>query len=279
MVTAAPTDKKGTFRVAFLTTASLFIMGYLNALALNTYALGAMITAQTGNVIWLGINAGSGYWTYFFENMGLFLGFMIGAVFALFTQSLFENKTTQFYWNWTFFAAPIALYPIVLQYILHPALSFAVLGFSAGATLGFFRKMYHLEMNTSMATGNVRFLGLHFAQAFIKKDTKGDKKEIASFWLFFLAVFAFAFGAFIYVIFARIDATLATDINIGLGTYREGYPALQRLTLGIGDLAYGRYRTPYLPSTSTNVVRIVGLLIFCIIPYFFVPNKGSKAAA
>jgi len=58
MLIADKNCKKNTFRVAALTVASLIIMGYLNALAIHTSDLNAMITAQSGNIIWIGINAG-----------------------------------------------------------------------------------------------------------------------------------------------------------------------------------------------------------------------------
>ncbi|MCL2377431.1 MAG: DUF1275 domain-containing protein [Defluviitaleaceae bacterium] len=270
MLTADSNDRKNTFKVAFLTMASIFVMGYLNALALNTYALGMMITPQTGNVIWMGIFAASGYWIEFLETLGLFFGFMGGAVFALFTQNLFKNKSTQFFWNWTTFILPIALYPLILQYVVPPVVALLLLGFAAGATLGFFRKAYHMEINTSMATGNVRFLGLHFAQAFLHKKTKGDKKEIKTFWIFLVAVFSFAFGAFFYAIFARVDVALAHNINVGLGTAGPG--VTERLTLGI---AYGGFDYP-LPADGPNLVRTIGLLVFCIIPYFFCPKVTAE---
>lgn len=273
MLTADSADKKNTFRVAFLTAASIFVMGYLNALALNTYDLASMITPQTGNVIWMGIFLASGYWIYFIETLGLFFGFMIGAVFALFTQNKFKDKKNQFIWNWSSFVFPIMVYPVLLQYVVPAPISFFVLGFAAGATLGFFRKMYHMEINTSMATGNVRFLGLHFAQAFLKKDTRGDKIEVKTFWIFFVAVFAFMIGAFLYAMLARVDASLATNLNLSLG-YIEG--GTERLTLGMSEIMYGRYGMYVPPSGSTNVTRIVGLFAICIIPYFFCP-KYSKA--
>ena len=264
MLTADTADKKNTFKVAFLTIASIFVMGYLNALALNTNDLAMMITPQTGNIIWMGIHAAQGYWPEFFETIGLFIGFMGGAVFALFTQNLFKNKSNQFFWNWSFFVIPIALYPIIFQYFVHPVISLFVLGFAAGATLGFFRKVYHMEINTSMATGNVRFLGLHFAQAFFKKDTKGNKQEVRTFWIFFAAVFSFAFGAFLYVMLARVDFGLATDANLTLlGSYD-----------GISRLTFGNYVAP--PAAGTNIARVIGLIVICVIPYFFCP-KYKKA--
>ena len=274
MLTADTADKKNTFKVAFLTIASIFVMGYLNALALNTYDLAMMITPQTGNIIWMGIHAAQGYWPEFLETLGLFFGFMGGAVFALFTQNLFKNKSNQFFWNWSFFAIPVALYPIIFQYFVHPVISLLILGFAAGATLGFFRKVYHMEINTSMATGNVRFLGLHFAQAFFKKDTKGNKQEVRTFWIFFAAVFAFAFGAFLYVMLARVDAGLATDANL---TLFGSYEGTSRLTLGTGEILYGRHRFGYSqPAGGTNIARVIGMIAICVIPYFFCP-KYKKA--
>jgi len=273
MLTADSNDSKNTFKVAFLTMASIFIMGYLNALALNTHALGMMITPQTGNVIWMGIYAGTGEWMYLLETLGLFFGFMGGAVFALFTQNKFSNKTTQFYWNWSFFVIPIALYPFALQYVVPPVVALILLGFAAGATLGFFRKAYHMEINTSMATGNVRFLGLHFAQAFLHKKTKGDKKEIKTFWIFFVAVFSFALGAFFYVIFARIDASLAGDLNLRIGSApgpsRAGYAEVGR----IAGISYDR--AVAIPADGPNIVRALALVAFCIIPYFFCPKVAT----
>ena len=275
MLTADSNDKTNTFRVAFLTIMSIFIMGYLNALALNTYELASMITPQTGNVIWMGIFAASGYWGYFFETIGLFAGFMGGAVFALYTQNLFNDKKVQFFWNWSVFVLPVMLYPTLFQYLLHPVLSFTLLGFSAGAALGFFRKVYHMEINTSMATGNVRFLGLHFAQAFFKKKKNPEeaKLEVRTFWVFFAAVFSFAFGAFLYVMLARLDAHLPWDFNLTLGCY---HGSQERLTLGMRDIWYDRYEMYHPPIGSTNISRVGGLLLLCIIPYFFCP-KYKKA--
>lgn len=274
MMVVDSSDKSGTFKIAFLTAASIFVMGYLNALALNTYDLGTMITPQTGNVILMGLNFASGYWVPFFENLGLFFGFMGGAVFALYTQNKFESKTVQFYYNWTVFIAPIILYPLVLMYVAPPWVSYAALGFSAGATLGFFRKMYHLEINSSMATGNVRFLGLHFAQAFFKKDTKGNPKEVLAFWVFFICVLAFAGGAALYAVLAMLDTSLTTDVYIGLGRY-EGF---QRLSLGRGYYLGIEGDLTHRLAASTNISRIIGLLAICIVPYFFCPKFPPKQA-
>ena len=194
MLVADGNCKVDTFKIAFITGASIFVMGYLNGLALDTYGKAVMISAQSGNVIWMGLNAAGGYWASFLENMGLFFGFMVGAVFALYTQSLFKNRSKQYFFNWSIFVIPIILYPFVMQYVIPAWIAIFILGFVSGAALGFFRKMYHMEINNAMATGSVRFLGLHFAGAFIKKN----KKEVATFWVFFFCVFLFAAGSFLF---------------------------------------------------------------------------------
>jgi len=250
MITTNANSKINTFKVAALTVASLVIMGYLNALALHSYELRAMISAQSGAIIWLGVYAGWGEWGRFFATLGLFVGFMVGAVVALYTHKLFSNKRLQFFYNWTVFILPIMLYPILMQYIVPPIVSFTLLGFSCGATLGFFRRLYHMEINTSMATANVRFLGLAFAEGFLKKDTRG-KNARATFWVFFVAVFAFAFGAFVYVILARIDQSIGGNIIIGL--YRG-----ERLCRRFGTI-------------DTNIMTVSGLVIMCLLPYLLCP--------
>jgi len=271
MLVADSADKKGTFKVAFLTGAAIFVMGYLNGYSLNTSDLGAMISAQSGNIIWLGINAASGYWGYFLENMGLFLGFAIGCAFAMLTQSIFKNKINQFFYNWTVFIVPILLYPLVLQYVAPPWVSFAVLGFASGAALEFFRKMYHLEINNAMATGNARFFGLHLAKATTAKDKVTSKLEYKTFWIFFICLALFALGAFLYVSLARLDYALEGGINIGLGYYRDSVDASRYYrTLGLG---YERGATILVQS---NIARVVGFIVICVIPFFFCPTKRSK---
>lgn len=262
MVDANLKDRANTFRVAFLTLASIFIMGYLNAMSLNSNDMGVMISAQSGNIVWLGIHIATGQWALLLRNILLFAGFAGGAFFALHTQSLFRNKYGQFYWNWTFFAIPIMLYPILFQYNIPAGFSLFILGFSAGATLGFFRKLYHLDINTSMATGSARFVGLSLGEVFKKGADK--KKSFVNFWLFLLAVLMFSFGAFIYIIFGQIDTNLANgglDLNLTLGA-SAGYYERIALTYG-ADLN---------PSSITNVVRVLGLVFFCLVPYLFCPR-------
>jgi len=267
MLIADKNDKTATFKVAFLTVMSIFVMGYLNGLALNTHNLGAMISAQSGNIIWLGLNAAGGYWGAFIENLGLFFGFMGGAVFALYTQKIFKNKSLQFFYNWTIFVVPIIIYPLLLQKTVPPYVSFFILGFASGAALGFFRNVYHLEINNAMATGSVRFLGLHTAHVLKEKS----KKEYSNFLIFFVCVFAFAAGAFLYGILARIDHSL---VETGLGKIGLGSDGARYNRLSFGLYGYqGEFRMAVASrEVATNISRIIGLIVICVVPYFFCPK-------
>lgn len=273
MQTAENSNKTATFKVAFITGASIFVMGYLNALALNTHNLGTMISAQSGNVVWMGINAASGYWGAFIENIGLFLGFAGGAAFALITQNLFKNKAMQFFYNWTIFITPIVLYPILLQYIVPPLISFLLLGFASGAALGFFRKMYHLEINNAMATGSARFVGLHAAG--VAKE-KNKKKELFTLFLFLICVLLFAAGSFLYGILTIIDYGSTWEVaRLGIGDI-----AYDRLSFGIETRSYGYvalYATVGRHLSDSNLARIIGLIAICVIPYFFCPKNPNTA--
>ncbi|MCL2699417.1 MAG: hypothetical protein FWE68_03810, partial [Defluviitaleaceae bacterium] len=79
-----------------------------------------------------------------------------------------------------------------------------------------------------------------------------------------LCVFLFAAGAFFYATFARMDFNLGLQgqgIIVGLGDHSV---RAYRQTLGLGE-----YR---IDVVSSNIVRFSGLLVFCIIPYFFCPK-------
>jgi len=202
-------EKRATFKVAFITSSTLFIMGYVNALALTTEQLGMMVTPQTGNVIWMGLNPAFGNWSGFLSNLALFFSFIFGCAFAYLNQGLFKNKTTQFFFSWTLFALPIAIYPFLIPHI-SSQVAFILMGLSAGFGVGFFRKMYHLEINNAMATGNVRFIGTWFSEVFVR----GQKKSLFTLVLFILCVFLFGFGAFVYGIILNLDLNGAANFSI-----------------------------------------------------------------
>ena len=238
-------QKKEIFRYAFLTVASIYIMGFINAYALGTghWLLGSMVTPQTGNIIWIGKNLAEGNWPYLLSNLALFLGFIGGVIFSHLAQNIFAYKLKQYIFNWSIFIFPIIIFPITMHFKT-PQVAFLIIGFSSGVGLGFFRKLYHLDINNAMATGNVRFLGMWFAEAFIKKS-RTEKKEVFTFQLFLICVSAFAFGAFCYVMAAKLGGTEIVKFYTS-----------------------SRYTT----DVATFYISEIVLIIICVTPYFFIPR-------
>ena len=246
------------FKVAFPVFCSIFIMGYVNGIAVHTDHLGAFVTPQTGNVLWIGFHASLGHWSLLAENLGLFFGFISGIIFSMFTNNIFKNKTFQYCFNWSIFAVIVSLYPFVVQYRLHTVLAFYLLGFASGSALTCFRKVFHLDINSAMATGNVRFLGVHFAGAFLKKN----KAELSNFIIFILCVFLFAFGSFVY------GKMYLFDYAAG----RVDYSAAAEYFY----VDYSRIYVERVRHIDTLSATNFALVFFCIIPYFFATKNTTK---
>lgn len=235
---------------------ALVIMGYMNAIAVHCNHLGAFVTPQTGNVLWMGYQLSQGNWSTFADNIMLFFGFIGGVIFSYLTQNRFKSKVTQHLFNWTFFAVPMALYPFVFQRVIHEWVTFYVMGFASGCGLGFFRKVFHLDINIAMATGNVRFLGLHFAKAFLQKN----KAEVFSFILFLTCVCMFAFGSFLYGIIYQVDMAYG----------RVDYDTLSQFVY----VDYSRLYLTRVKLIDTISITNFVLVGFCIVGYFLAPKNA-----
>jgi len=271
------TDSKWLFKLAFVTLWSIFVMGFINGMSINSYYMGVPVTPQTGNIIWMGLFPAFGNWTAFGQTLILWGAFMGGAILALYTGGLFKNPKVQFFYAWSTFSVPVIVHTLFLQNH-STAISFILLGAASGATLGFFRRVYHMDqVNTAMATGNARFVGLHLAKAFSTKDEAGKKKERATFLIFFLAIFAFAFGAFLYGMAFRLDAysagsAIMSDYSRFIGGLTSfGDPSLYDYMLSHGMDFGGLHFTH---ENGGFNFRNIALIVFCIIPYFFFP-KGQ----
>jgi len=237
-------EKKAKFNTAFITASTIFIMGFVNGMALHTSQLSAMVTAQSGNVIWMGLNPVFGNWSAFISNLFLFFSFIFGCGFAVMTLSKFEDKLKQFFFNWSLFALPVALYPFYMQFI-NSHVAFFMMGLSAGFGVGFFRVIYHLDqINNAMATGSVRFIGVHFAGAFLKKN----KSEVFTFWIFVIAALLFSLGAALFAITSGLDYSM-------------------------GIISEPIHRLFAREDAALFSVTNIALIVICIIPCFFA--KGT----
>ena len=241
------TEKRAAFNIAFVTTASVFIMGYINGLSLSfareasEYAWlldQTMITAQTGNLAWMGKHLAEGNWYPFFRTIMLFLGFVIGNIYGYALKDKFKSKAVQFYFNWVSFVLPLILFPFYFRFI-DTWTALLILGFAAGTALSCFRQLYHLDINNAMATGSARFFGVWAYEAFMKK--KKAEKALFTFLLFTLLVVAFVGGAAVYTLFSQLGVLVS---NVW----------------------------PTIAGQSPNFyVSELAFIIICIIPMFFTP--------
>ena len=207
------------FKVACTVWASIFIMGYINAFSLSLqrydyfayhgydyeqyWRLGAMLTAQTGNLVWMGKHLASGYWAGLITTLALFFGFAAGNIFGFYHKSRFTNKKKQFFFSWSCFILPLITFPVYMHFIPSDLAVF-IMGFAAGTGLSFFRQVYHLDINNAMATGSARFVGLWFWEACIRR-AKTEKKELFTFGLFAVCILVFVFGAALYTLVAGLS--------------------------------------------------------------------------
>ena len=200
-------------KVALATWASIFVMGFINAFSLSLFRyehqeywlLGAMLTPQTGNLVWMGKHLASGNWAGLLTTLMLFFGFAAGNIFGFYHKSKFTDKRKQFFFSWTCFIAPLIVFPFYMRFI-GTNVAFLIMGFVAGSGLSFFRQVYHLDVNNAMATGSARFIGLWFWEACVRK-AKTEKKEMFTFGLFSVCILAFVFGASLYTLVSGLGGT------------------------------------------------------------------------
>ena len=70
------TDKKWPLKLAFVTLWSIFVMGFINGMSINSVYMGVPVTPQTGNIIWMGLFPAFGNWWAFGQTLILWGAFM-----------------------------------------------------------------------------------------------------------------------------------------------------------------------------------------------------------
>ena len=196
-----------TARIGFITCASTFVLGYLNGHTQAT--INNFVSPQTGNLVHLGLNLANRDSALVLTGFLMFFAFVIGSAAA---QNILKREMTptrQFMLGWTIFAVPI---PIYLFFHEHFSANMIIFTLSAvsGVAMSFFRRIGEVELNNCIVTGNMRFFGINFHEAFFG----GDKKRIRPMWIFFLAIFLFFFGAYVCGLALRVGEGMAAWVLI-----------------------------------------------------------------
>ncbi|GEN94012.1 YoaK family protein [Pediococcus ethanolidurans] len=171
-----------------LTFLSTLIIGILNAYSV-VFNQSTLISAQTGNLINLGIKLSRGDLKLAYSNFDLLIGFAMGCIFA----SLMIKKNAQNYlYGWSVFSLIIWVNTL-FQNSIDINLSILSFSFISGLALTLFRNFGESNLNNGIMTGNLKNMYVNATLSFKKreKQSKGTLKDI------FVIVFTFFSGGVI----------------------------------------------------------------------------------
>ena len=206
---------------SIITCFSAFVLGYINAHGLLFY-VGAMMSPQTGNIVNMAVRLRAGEIEAFITTLVIFGGFLIGCFCATGLLGKQMPAKRDFYIRWSIFFLPIlanrALLGIVPLWLMIFSISFI-----SGVGLCYFRKIGDIEVNNSIVTGNMRFMG----NALFEMIFKGDKKKSVIFWTFSLVTFCFFLGAYVLAMVSH----LGREHSFSIGVIIAGLPYIIGLFL------------------------------------------------
>ena len=205
-------------RIRLITCFSAFILGYINAHGV-LFAVGALVSPQTGNLVHMAISLGSGDATRLIGTILIFTGFLLGCFFSTSLFGRMKDQRKEFFVTWSIFFLPIFLNWLLIGIIPTWAVKFS-LSFISGVGLCFFRKIGNIEINNNIVTGNMRFIG----NALFSVLFRGDKSKALIFWTFTLATFLFFLGALVLTLLSGLGSAnaLLVIVIIGLIPYLIG---------------------------------------------------------
>ena len=191
------------YRISLITCFSAFILGYLNAHG-AIFDIGVMVSPQTGNLVNMAISMGSGDVPRIINTTLIFSAFILACFLSAALMGKIESKRNEFLITWSAFFFPILLNWIFIDF-LHPRVSMFGFSFISGVALCFFRQIGELDVNNSIVTGNMRFIGNSLFNLLFRKD----KSKKIVFQTFVLSTFLFFLGAFVVTLLSSIGRNLA----------------------------------------------------------------------
>lgn len=171
-----------TILKAVMTLTTGLVIGYLDGYTFIRYD-NNMISAQTGNLVVLGVNLAAWDVVGILENLILIAGFGIGTMVAFYcigkTYLVYRNLL----YRWTVFVGILLL----TQFFLHDEnMVLFLLSLLSGVGLSFFRDIGSVSLNSTMMTGNFRMLYINFVDRFIFKNKAAKVMPYVGIALVFL---------------------------------------------------------------------------------------------
>ena len=196
------------YRISLITYFSAFILGYINAHGV-IFDIGAMVSPQTGNLVNMAISMGSGDVARIINTLLIFTAFILACFLSTALMGKIENKRKELFITWSVFFFPILLNWIFIDF-LHPRVSMFGFSFISGVALCFFRKIGDLDVNNSIVTGNMRFIGNSLFNLLFHKD----KSKRVVFSTFLSATFIFFMGSLVASLLSGVGRNMTMLIIV-----------------------------------------------------------------
>ena len=192
------TKKTSVSPASLLTLVSALVMGGLDAYGILAHN-GSVVTAQTGNLVNIGLNLAQGEFRALPNHLALLLGFAAGCILPVFiVKSLV--KTKNLWVLWTIFTVVVWI-RVLLGASLSIFASLVLLSFIAGMALSFFREMRTSNLNNGIMTGNLKNMYAALVEAMVYKQ----KQKYPEAFHLLLVIICFFCGSFIGGLLAKVS--------------------------------------------------------------------------
>ena len=154
---------------------------------------GVFATAQTGNIVLLGVYASEGDWGRALSHVPPIIAFIIG----VFVAEWIKNKSSHFLLGWE---RLVLIFEIIVLFIIglipHTIpniIATVAVSFASSVQVSSFRKLVDSPYNSTITTGNLRSASCAAYTAITQKDYKSAVQAIR----YFIIILSFLLGGFL----------------------------------------------------------------------------------
>lgn len=169
-----------------------FLLGYLNVYSLQ-YNEASLISAQTGNLVNLGIKISHGDFYAISNNVSLITGFALGCLLATWLLIRAAHQTYYHLISWLGFSSIIWINTL-FHSLIQANISILLLSFASGWALTLFREFAHSDLNNGIMTGNLKNMYCGLAKGILDKKNTHFRNAVIYLCIIFLFLIGAIFG-------------------------------------------------------------------------------------
>ncbi|MBY5034061.1 DUF1275 domain-containing protein [Streptococcus gallolyticus] len=222
-------SKKKNYRIfegLRIATCLTFVSGFLNAFTFITQG-GRFAGIQSGNVVYMAFYLAQGQFYQSFQFLVPIIFFALGQCFTyLMRRHFVENK-----WPWHFSSSMViftlVLFACLLNPILGPSMTIAILAFAASIQVESFRNIRGLPYANVMMTGNVKNAAHLWFKGMVEKDAQLRKKGYHILLIIFTFMLGVCAATFLVSIFQEnaLIFCLCPLLYINVQLWKEKQPS------------------------------------------------------